>query len=542
MKSISAETIYYNGVVIPMTGERVRANSIAVANGRIIDVGDYQEIKNYGDFTTSWIDLNEKCVLPGFCDAHSHFVEVGTGKLIYENLNCPPYGKAYTIEDCQELLKKRAEGILPGKSIIGSGYDHNAIKEKRHLTRTDLDAVSKVNPVIVDHVTSHFMYVNSKALEIAGIDKDTPNPQGGVIQRNSDGEPNGVLEENAVDLIWNKEELGFLGTREEKIRGLEAASDYYAKHGYTTGNQGSLGGIDILEEGLERGYLKIRCVLWCPPEQIEEYYKKGIVSHSDMITLGGGKEFQDGSIQCGTAYLTEPYYTQISGHSKDYCGTCIWGQEELNELVRKVHNVGQQMHIHCNGDAAIDQVLNAYEQVQKENPQKDLRHVLVHAQMTRIDQLERMRKLKVIPSFYVPSIYGAGDEQYSTYLGKERCELYNPIKTAFDMGLKPTFHTDCPVMPADPFMSLQTAVMRKTKTGKVLGEKERLTVYEGLLCSTLYSAYQHHEENIKGSLEKGKFADFVVIDRNPLEILPEEISKIKVLKTIVGNRVVYQSE
>ncbi len=217
-------------------------------------------------------------------------------------------------------------------------------------------------------------------------------------------------------------------------------------------------------------------------------------------------------------------------------------QEELTDWVRKVHNAGKPMHIHCNGDGAIDEVLNAYEQVQKENPKEDIRHVLVHAQATRIDQLERMKELKVIPSFYVPAIYLAGDEQYSTYLGPERCNTYNPIKTALKMGLHPTFHTDCPVMPADPLMSLQTAVTRKTKSGKVIGEEECLTVYEALLCSTLYSAYQNHEEDVKGSLEVGKFADFVVLDRNPLDTSAEELSGIRVLKTIVSDKVVYEKK
>lgn len=542
MKIMYADTIYFNGDVIPMTDPLERKTALAVKDGKIIAVGNDEEMKQYGAFATKWVDLKGQCLIPGFYDAHSHFVEVGTGKLIYENLNSPPYGNVHEVKDCLDILKEKSEKALSGNSIIGAGYDHNAVKEKRHLSKKDLDQVSTENPVIVDHVTSHFMYVNTKALEIAGINKDTPDPIGGHIQKDANGEPNGILEENAVDLIWNNEELSFLGTREEKIRGLELASDYYAEHGYTTANQGSLGGVDILEEGLERGFLKIRCVLWCPPNQIVEYEEKGVVSHSDMIVLGGGKEFQDGSIQCGTAYLTKPYYTQINGHSKEYCGEHIWKQEELTDWVRKVHNAGKPMHIHCNGDAAIDEVLNAYEQAQKENPKEDIRHVLVHAQATRMDQLERMKELNVIPSFYVPAIYLAGDEQYSTYLGPERCNTYNPIKTALKMGLHPTFHTDCPVMPADPLMSLQTAVTRKTKSGKVIGEEECLTIYEALLCSTLYSAYQNHEEDVKGSLEVGKFADFVVLDRNPLDTPAEELSGIQVLKTIVSDKVIYEKK
>lgn len=537
-----ASTIYYNGTIIPMTGRGNTVEAVAAAGERILACGSWRELEQYVGPKTKKVDLGGATMLPGFYDAHSHFAETGTGRLIYLNLNCAPFGEMVNIEDCLTALIRKAEGLPEGKSVIGSGYNNDAILEKRHLTRHDLDLVSTEHPVIVDHVTSHFMYVNSKALEIAGITKDTPDPQGGRIQRGEDGGPNGILEENATDLIWFKEELGFLGTREEKIRGLENASDYYASMGYTTANQGSLGGVDILEEGLAGGYLKIRCVLWCPVDQVVEYHEKGIQPSSNMITLAGGKAFQDGSIQCGTAYLTKPYYTTIPGHTADYCGMHIWDKEELAEMVKKVHNAGQQMHIHCNGDAAIDEVLYAYEQAQRENPRPDPRHVVVHAQAARLDQLQKMKELGVVPTFYVPAIQMCGDEQVSTYLGPKRCEHYNPIKTAMDMGLRPTLHTDCPVMPPDPLKSIQTAVTRQSKSGQVIGPDERLDVYEALLASTVYGAYQNHEENCKGSLEPGKLADFVILDRNPLEVDPQELSKLKVLSTIVGDREVYRAE
>lgn len=179
------------------------------------------------------------------------------------------------------------------------------------------------------------MYVNSMALRIAGIDRNTPDPQGGVIRRDEQGEPTGVLEETAVDLIWYKDELGFLGTRDEKIRGLKEATDYYAARGYTTANQGLVGDAEIMQEGEKQGYLGIRCTLWSAPEPAAKYAKENVKSEGNMFFMTGGKEFQDGSIGCGTAYLTKPYYTKLPDRSADYCGSPVWSREELTELVKR---------------------------------------------------------------------------------------------------------------------------------------------------------------------------------------------------------------
>lgn len=536
-----ADIIYSGGTILPLTGCDATLEAVAVKDGVILACGSRADVEKLAGPDTERVDLAGSTMLPGFYDAHSHFVEVGTGRLIYSNVNCPPYGPVERIQDVLDILREKAERTPKGKSVIGAGYDQNIIAEHRHLTRVDLDQVSTEHPVICDYVTSHFMYVNSMALRIAGIDRNTPDPQGGVIRRDEQGEPTGVLEETAVDLIWYKDELGFLGTRDEKIRGLKEATDYYAARGYTTANQGLVGDAEIMQEGEKQGYLGIRCTLWSAPEPAAKYAKENVKSEGNMFFMTGGKEFQDGSIGCGTAYLTKPYYTKLPDRSADYCGSPVWSREELTELVKKVHNAGAQMHIHCNGDAAIDDVLYAYEQAQLENPCPDPRHVVVHAQMSRMDQLEKMKELGVTPTFYVPTLYPNGDIFESTYLGPERCEHVDPIKTAMDMGLHPTVHTDCPVMPPDPLTSIWTAVTRKAKSGAVIGQTERLSVYEALLASTINAAYQSKQEDLVGTIEPGKWADFVVLDRNPLQVDADDIPNLKILKTIVGGRCVYQA-
>lgn len=531
-----ADTIYHNGTIITMTGEEDRVEAVAVSGETIIAAGTLEDVKKTAGDKTVFEDLEGNAMLPGFYDGHSHFSTGGLTALYYVDLRSKPIGSMTCIADYVEALKERAESVSAGKPVLGTGYDQTTIKEMRHPTRWELDRVSMEHPVLLNHVTAHSMTVNSKALEIMGIDENTPDPDGGVIHRDENGVPTGVLEEAAVFSVWYNEEFNIFGSTEEQMEAFAYNSNLYASVGVTTANEGSIANLGQYEMALEHKKLAIRATLWFAPEVL---LKEKPVSHSSMLTIGGGKAFQDGSINCYTAYLTKPYYKLEKDMEPSYCGYPSMSSEKLNEIVRDVTDAGYNMFIHCNGDAAIDDVLNAYENVRKRHPAGNQRLVAIHAQTARMDQLEKMKQYDIIPSFYVSNIYYTGDRFNDIFLGPERTAFADPIGTAMRMGLPATMHLDTPVQPQDPLLSMWASVNRVTAGGRVLGENERITPYQALLANTYYPAYQNGEEATKGTIETGKLADFVILDQNPLEIDPMKIKDIAVLRTIVGNKEVY---
>lgn len=541
---LTADTIYYNGVVIPMTGEATRGEAVAVAGEEILEVGSWEAVAKYRDEHTVMEDLTGAVLLPGFYDAHSHFGTVGLTAKYHVDLNSPPLGTMCCVEDYLQALRERAEQTPPGEPIFGSFYDETLIREMRPPTRWELDGVSTKHPIILDHVTSHNMTVNSLTLQLAGIDENTPDPPGGVIRRNEDGVPIGTLEENAVLIIWFHEAFHFLGTRSQLLEALEFASELYARKGVTTANEGSIADPELYQEALALGKLKIRAELWFAPEDLLSGKIPSDMG-SSMITAGGAKLFQDGSLSCRTAHLTEPYLPEPSSAGRKGAepdvGYPARTPEELNELVRRIYQAGFQVYAHCNGDAAIDAFLTAVERAAGSCDVPDARPVCVHAQTAREDQLLKMKELGMIPTFYVSNLYYVGDRFRELFLGEARAERCDPIGSAMKLGLPATMHTDAPVQPQDPLFLIWTAVNRRTAKGQLLGPEERLTPYQALCAVTSYPAYQNKEEARKGTIEKGKLADFVVLDRNPLEIDPMEIKNIQVLRTIVGNRTVYRA-
>lgn len=445
------------------------------------------------------------------------------------------------IRDYQEALAERAAGTPKGQPVLGTGYDGTTIDEMRHPTRYELDAVSTEHPVILNHVTAHSMTVNSLALKIIGIDETTPDPPGGVIHRDERGVPTGVLEESAVFSVWYNEKLNIFGTQEQQLEAFGYNSEIYAAAGVTTANEGSIANLEQYRRAVQLGKLKIRAALWFDPKTLKEA-EAPLRSGSSMLTIGGGKTFQDGSINCYTAYLTKPYKTTPDGHSADYRGYPCMPAEQLAAQVAEVTEAGYNMFVHCNGDAAVDDVLAAYESVRRRLDDSRIRLTCIHAQTARLDQLETMKRLSVIPSFYVSNIYYTGDRFRDLFLGEERAAFADPIGTAMRMGLPATMHLDTPVQPQDPLLSMWSAVNRVTSGGSVLGAEERITPYQALLANTINAAYQNREEAEKGTIEPGKLADFVILDSDPMAVDPMEIKDIEVLKTIVGNRVVYEKD
>ena len=543
----SKSKLYINGNILTMDDKNSSAEAVLVEEGLIKAVGIEDRLRKSAGRDSLIVDLKGKTMLPGFIDAHSHFQLVARMKSFMVQAYPPPIGTIKTIPDIISALKKKAKVAPAGKWIVGMGYDDTLLKELRHPTRYDLDSVSEKHPIILMHTSFHLAVVNSMALKIAKIDNKTPNPPGGVIKKNKKtGEPNGVMEESAFFRVLMNLPPNPV---KEELKALEKASMEYASQGITTAQDGMTMEHDIklLEQAVKNKIITTRMIFYpAVPVGIKLVKQKKmslINSDTDQdfrnrYIQGPIKFIADGSIQGYTGYLKEPYHKPFNGDSS-YRGYPAMPREKLAGLVQLLHGAGFQIAIHGNGDAAIDDILFALGNAQKNFPRKDTRHIIIHAQMARDDQLDLMKKLGVVPSFYSLHTYYWGDRHMNIFMGPERASRMSPAASAIKKDIIFTIHTDAPVVPMEPLRLVWAAVNRISTGGNIIGKNERISPIEALRAVTINSAYQHFIDDKLGSIESGKLADFVIIDKNPLEH-PETIDKIKVMETIVGGITIYQ--
>ena len=541
---IQVDTVYLNGTVVTVNEAGTTAEAVATRGDEIIAVGNNSEIEALAGRTTRVVDLEGKTMLPGFYAPHDHFPGAGTLATRSVNLNSPPMGEMRTIADVVAALRQKATETMSGEWVNGRGYDDTLLEEGRHPTRYDLDQASTEHPIYISHTSGHLAVANSLALEMAGVTRDTPQPPGGVIQKDPvTGEPNGVFEESG----------GLVGrllppaTEEERQEAIQAAVDIYVRQGVTTAvvTGGGRSSFVDLQKARDAGILGIRIVQMMSkgsPGVPTAAETAGIVSGfgDTRIRLGGIKIIQDGSNQGYTGYFTEPYHTPYHG-DPDYRGYPRRGEPDLMVMVQELHRAGYQIAIHGNGDAAIDQILNAYEAAQAEYPRADARHRIEHTQLVRKDQLDRMAELGVTPSFFVGHVFYWGDRHRDIFMGPERAAGISPLRSAKARGLRFTIHDDTPVTPVDPLQLIWVSANRLTRTDQVLGPEERVEPEVALRALTADAAWQNFEEDIKGSIEPGKLADLVILSDNPLAVDTEAILEIEVLETIVGGETVYRA-
>jgi predicted amidohydrolase YtcJ len=533
--------VYVNGTVVTMDPAGHTAQAVAIRGDQILAVGTNDEIRKLAAPSATVVNLAGKVMLPGLYAAHDHFPGAGTVAVHRVDLNSPPIGKMETIASIIEALKQRARVTPSGQWVFGRGYDDTLLREKRHPTRYDLDQASTEHPIWIVHTSGHLGVANSRALALAGINKDTPQPKAGVIRKDPrTGEPNGVFEE-CGSLVSRRIPALSAGQRLQSIRWADA--EYVSKGVTTTVIAGETrGGFDDLKRALAEGVLRLRVVAMIQgsssaPASPEKAASLG--GPPDRIRVGAVKLFQDGSIQGYTGYLSAPYYKQPEGKSDDR-GYPRHSRDELTRMVKQYHRAGYQIAIHANGDAAIEDVLYAYREAQREFPRADARHRIEHCQTPREDQLDQMKELGVTPSFFVGHIYYWGDRHRDIFLGPQRAARISPLASARRRGLHFTLHNDTPVTPVNPLLLVSDAVNRLTRGGQVLGPDQRIPVMEALRAVTSDAAWQNFEEERKGSIETGKLADFVVLDRNPLIIPSAQIKAITVLETIIGGETVYR--
>ena len=543
--SSQAQVIYRNGSILTMEDSQPTAEAVAVTDGVILAVGDDVDVMNLRGAGTETIDLAGATLLPGFIDSHSHMV-ISSRKLASVAMESPPIGGITSIAGMQAAL--RAElARAPRRDdewLVGWGYDHSGLAEGRHPDRDDLDQVATDIPIFLYHYSCHQAVVNSRGLEILGIDADMPDPEGGVIARKPGGqEPTGLLEETAM-VSANLLAMRSLVEHADPMALVENAIDTYAAKGFTTVSECSArpGDVPLLQEMAQAGRLKLDVVAFpfyafTPPEEVIELYRPDYDNH---FRVGGLKLLLDGGSPGRTAYLRDPYHKQLPGE-EGYRGYARVAQAEINDIVARCFKCDLPLIIHALGDAALDQCIAALNVGQYVAPGPDRRTQLIHLQQVQEDQYDRLRDLDVTLTFQVAHNYYFGDFHEEQIYGPARTARLNPIASALARGLSATIHHDSPVHPIDQLFLIWTVVNRLTRSDRVIGEGQRISGLEALKASTVDAAYQWREEDRKGSLAVGKLADFVLLDRNPLDIDPVEIKDIRVLETIKEGRTIYRA-
>jgi predicted amidohydrolase YtcJ len=544
-----ATHIYRNGSILTMDSRASIVSCIAVAGDLILAVGSESDVAAYAAPQTEIIDLGGKFMMPGFYDCHSHFMRAGMYARFYLDMNSAPIGTVRDMNDIRARIRDKASSLAPGEWILCAGYDDTAIREKRHFTLSELDAMAPDHPLFLRHISGHLALCNSRAFAMAGITGNTPCPSGGIFRRDENGRLTGLVEEPAaMEMILDAAPAM---TDDKWLASVARATEDYIAKGVTTAHDGGVTTAMWNSYFLahERGLLKNRVQL-LPRHgsfdfRLAPTTKAGTqLTRDRLLSLGAVKLFQDGSIQGYTGYLSTPYHKIIGTDFPDgafWRGYPIHSQQEFIDLVTAYHRAGWQVAVHGNGDNGIDDILTAYEEAQKTFPRADARHIIIHCQTAREDQLDRISRLGVIPSFFVVHTYYWGDRHRDIFLGEERAARINPLHSALKRHIRFTNHNDTAVTPMDPLLSVWSAANRKTSTGKILGQNQTIPVLDALRSITIWGAYQFHEEHIKGSLEPGKIADMVVLNKNPLEVNKDEIKDISVIDTIVGNNVVYGS-
>lgn len=523
------KTLYFNGDIITMANQPM-PQAVLTEEGKIMCTGDYDKLSAKADVM---FDLKGRTMLPAFIDGHSHFTTVANTLAIAD------LSQAKSIYEVIGILNnfKSAKGQLDkDEFIIGFGYDNNFFKDKKHPDKTDLDKISIENPVLISHASGHMGVANSKALKIMGIDCNTPNPEGGFIGHNADGTLNGYLEETA---FTQNTSVIKQPDYNDMVKLVQQAENIYFRYGITTVQDGFTGEKEwaLLHRLSMDKKLTADVVSYVDINNCSSVLENNMAynnSYINNLKIGGYKMFLDGSPQGRTAWMTKPYE-----NSGDYCGYPIYSDETVYDFVTKAINEKQQLLCHCNGDAAAEQFISAFEKADENLCTKNNnRPVLIHGQLAVPQQMPRVAELDMIVSFFVGHTWQWGDVHLENF--GDRAMKICPVNSANNCNVVTTFHQDSPVLPPDMMQTVWCAVNRVTKNEIQLDESEKISVYDALKAITINAAYQYGEEAVKGSIEQGKDASFVILSENPLLCDKMDLNKIIVETTILRDRIVYE--
>ncbi len=498
--------------------------ALALTGDRVFAFGTRAEILALAGAGTKKTDLGGATVLPGFIDSHTHVAYAGARHLTQVECDLP------SIAAIVAAIKARADKTPPGKWVYGFKYDDTKTAEGRKLTKEDLDRATTRHPVAITHRGGHTAFVNSLALQVKDVNAKTPDPAGGLIVKDAQGQLTGELRETAVDLVAGMREAASASERREGVKHITAV---FAKSGITSVHDalGSPEDLAAYQACYRDGELSCRVYAMQFHKQIDDLIRAGIRTGlgDAWVRVGGMKMIADGSISERTARLSRPY----AGRPNDY-GIMVMPEEELYQTGLKAHRAGWQIGTHANGDVGINVALRVYERLQKEHPRRDPRFRLEHCTLVNDSLLDRIKALDAIPTPFWTYVYYHGEKMRE--YGEQRLSHMFAMRSFLDKGIRVAPGSDYVPGPFDPLMALQSCVTRTDIHGTVWGANQRIPVREAILASTRNGAYASGEEHLKGSLEPGKLADLVVLDKDPHTVDPNQIIKIKVLKTMAGGR------
>ncbi|MDH4062987.1 MAG: amidohydrolase [Acidobacteriota bacterium] len=514
------------------------AQAFAVTAGRFTAVGSTADIKGLAGSRTELFDAKGMTVVPGFIDCHNH---AGGETLLYEVLVGNPFEVEFvTIRSIVSKLHEKAQQLPPGTWVEGYFFDDTKLKDTRGLHVRDLDEVSRDHPVVVRHRGGHTSFYNSKALEMAGITKDTPEPMGGTYDKDPGGDLNGRVTDRARDAF---RDVGTRPTftdaeRERRARdGIAHISKQFTRYGLTSVHHES-GSLPAIQDVRARGELLHRVSYEANGSTLEAMITAGIQTGfgDDWIKFGATSEHTvDGSFSERTMALSTPY----PGVTPPYTGNVTSTQKDLDEWVERVHRAGIQVNCHANGDVAIDMYLTAFERAQQAFPRRDARPKITHCTLVNDSLVRRMKALGAVPAMFTTYAYYNPDK--FVYYGEEMMRHCMAYRSMLDAGIMAAAGSDFSPGPFAPLMGMQGMVTRKGWDGKTWGANQRISVAEALAVNTYNGAWASGEEHIKGSITAGKLADYVVLADDPHTVDPEKIKDIQIVRTVVGGKISYQA-
>ncbi len=531
------------GNVITMNDAQPNAEAFAIKDGEVVLVGDREEVLALkGEYTETMIYETET-IVPGFIDAHGHIGLYPRFVIGLPEVRSPPIGPITNISELLESVRDFiAENEVPeGETVYAFGYDDSLLAEKRHPTRDDLDKISTTHAIVLHHTSGHLSVGNSLALERAGYNNATPDPDGGTIWRDEEtGALTGVVDGNANSKLTGQ----YQQEPDEVLSSMAKVSDFFASYGITTAQDGitSAGLLAVLRQADEQGLFTMDVISYPNYASYEQALAADHVApheYGSKVKVAGVKISADGSPQGKTAFMTEPYLNPPLGQGRDYRGKPKYTQGELDNAVETLFSKGLQLLMHCNGDACADMMIEAVSKATEKLGPADRRPVMIHAQTVRDDQIRSMKKLGIIPSYFVTHTFYWGDWHRDEVFGEERANRISPLATTENIGVTYTIHNDAPVVPPDMMFLMHAAVNRHTRSDKVLGPEERVTAQSALRAITISAAYQNFEENAKGSLEVGKQADYVILSENPLTVVSNKIKDIEILRTVNDGETIF---
>ncbi|MCG7334997.1 amidohydrolase [Sporosarcina sp. ACRSM] len=533
----SADLILINGNVITMDVKLPRANSIVIKKGEIIHVGTNEEGLKFKGEHTEVMDLEGKTTLPGFIESHIHPTIYGVYLL---ELDCRSQSVS-SIDEILELISDSTKKVPVGEWIRGWGWDDSKLKEKRYPTRWDLDKVAPNHPVVLTRTCEHMAVLNSKALELSGISKDTKNPPGGYIERDAEtGELTGLLKEAARDWIAVPK-YGF----QDIVHGMELAQEDFAKWGITTVHDMSTQTKDMQVyqhlQGADKLKVRVRPWIWAINQNgweglLDQILSMGIRSGfgNDFIKIQGVKFMLDGSVGGRTAAVAEPYVDDAE------LGILYCGVEDIYPSFEKAIASGLRVAVHGIGERAIEVAVQAFEKVNENMDITHMRNRIEHCALPTDDQLKRVKNLELIAASSIGFLHHIGDS-YMNNLGPERMKRVYPHKSFKEHGIVAPGNSDLPVTGGNPWTGIYTAVTRKTITGQVLDTTQNITIDDALKAYTTDAAYSSFEEQTLGVIKPSAKADIIVVSDDPFKIETEKIKDIQVERTFVDGKQVYSS-